>query len=98
MLLGNKGLAIFSAFSLGKKLTIRTKNKLNECFVIDWEKETNNLSYRRADDDDTIIQGTEILIFEIDNNDMLLLTLDKELTKFKHISLKNFKKILKFLS
>ncbi|WP_176524788.1 ATP-binding protein [Bacillus cereus] len=95
MLLGNKGLAIFSAFSLGKKLTIRTKNKLNECFVIDWEKETNNLSYRRADDDDTIIQGTEILIFEIDNNDMLLLTLDKELTKFKHISLKNFKKDIK---
>ncbi|MCU5273605.1 ATP-binding protein [Bacillus cereus] len=95
MLLGNKGLAIFSAFSLGKKLTIRTKNKLNECFVIDWEKETNNLSYRRADDDDTILQGTEILIFEIDNNDMLLLTLDKELTKFKHISLKNFKKDIK---
>ncbi|WP_277714154.1 ATP-binding protein [Bacillus atrophaeus] len=94
MLLGSKGLAIFSIFSLGEKLVIKTKNKVEKCYEIVWERNNGNPSYRELSDTN-MNYGTEITISMIDNTNMLLLQSEKELSKFKHISLRNFDPSLK---
>ncbi|MEC1549818.1 ATP-binding protein, partial [Bacillus rugosus] len=93
MLLGSKGLAIFSVFSLGDYVTIKTKNKLDECYLIEWDKNSGSPSYEKIEDN-SFYHGTEMTISNIDDESMLLLQSNKELQKFKHISLANYKKNL----
>jgi hypothetical protein len=93
MFLGSKGLAIFSAFSLGSKVTIRTKNENNEAYVINWIKGEKEFDYYEVESSE-ISEGTEVLISGINFKEMLLLASEKELIKFKHISIRNFKKDL----
>jgi hypothetical protein len=91
MFLGSKGLAIFSAFSLGSKVRIRTKNVNDKAYIINWDKGEKEFDYDEAEPSD-ISEGTEVLISGINFNEMLLLASEKELMKFKHISIRNFKK------
>ncbi|WP_233879887.1 ATP-binding protein [Virgibacillus halodenitrificans] len=93
MLLGSKGLAIFSVFSLGDYITIKTKNKVDECYLIEWDKNSTSPNYELIQDRD-FSYGSEIIISNIDKEDMLLLQSNKELQKFKHISLASYKKNL----
>ncbi|MGO4532646.1 ATP-binding protein [Paenibacillus sp. 2TAF8] len=91
MLLGSKGLAFFSVFSLGDKIEVRTKNKDGECYIIKWSKEDNQLMYDQVYNEE-YVKGTEIMICGVESNDLLLLSSEKELNKLKHISLINFKR------
>lgn len=92
MFLGSKGLAIFSAFSLGSKVRIRTRNENNRAYIINWNKGEKEFDYYETDSSD-ISEGTEVLISEINFKEMLLLASEKELIKFKHISIEISKKI-----
>lgn len=91
MFLGSKGLAIFSAFSLGSKVRIKTKNENNGAYIIEWDKGQKDFDYYEIDSHDGS-EGTEILISGINFKEMLLLSSERELKKFKHISIRNFKK------
>ncbi|MCG7410824.1 ATP-binding protein, partial [Paenibacillus sp. ACRRX] len=91
MLLGSKGLAIFSAFSLGNEVKIITKNTENKAYKIDWIRSGKEFSYDEIDASN-ISEGTEVSISGINFSEMLLLSSEKELRKLKHISIRNFKK------
>ncbi|PZT55625.1 ATP-binding protein [Paenibacillus silvae] len=94
MLLGSKGLAFFSVFSLGNKIEVRTKNIDGKCYIIKWSKEDGKLIYDQVYNED-YSKGTEIMISGVESNDLVLLSSEKELNKLKHISLINFKKDVK---
>lgn len=86
-LLGSKGLAIYSVFSLGKKLEIWSYSDDGN-FHVSWEME-DGLFYEELPIG-TIDSGTVVIISEIEIDDMVLLSSDKELNKFKHISMNKF--------
>lgn len=90
MMLGSKGLAIYSVFYLGKEVLIKTKNHLHESFKIKWNKEEMAPTYERINDSE-FSYGTEIIISDIDDNIISLLSTERELEKFKHLSVTNFK-------
>ncbi|MCY9445183.1 ATP-binding protein [Bacillus haynesii] len=92
MLLGNKGLAFYSMFSLGEKIEVRSLNSLGQKYYFEWEKGEKRFYYD-AVDNDSYSPGTEILIHGIEEDSILLLGSEKELNKFKHISLYNFQQI-----
>lgn len=73
MLLGSKGLAIFSVFSIGKGLQIVTRNKKGACFEVNWENGVENPEYHTVDEVD-FEYGTEVKIFGIADDVMTLLT------------------------
>lgn len=91
MLLGSKGLAFYSMFSLGNKIEVKSLNSKGHKYYFEWEKGKKEFYYDVIDDEDYSI-GTEILIKGIDDDNILLLSSEKELNKFKHISLYNFQK------
>ncbi|MGD6902251.1 ATP-binding protein [Bacillus infantis] len=91
MLLGSKGLAFYSMFSLGEKIEVKSLNSLGQKYYFEWEKGEKKFYYD-AVDNDSYSPGTEILIRGIEEDSILLLGSEKELNKFKHISLYNFQK------
>jgi hypothetical protein len=89
MLLGSKGLAFYSMFSLGEKIEVKSLNLSGEKYYFEWEKGEKTFFYDFVDNDSYSL-GTEITIHGIEEDNILLLSSEKELNKFKHISLYNF--------
>ncbi|WP_024424016.1 ATP-binding protein [Bacillus safensis] len=89
MLLGNKGLAFYSMFSLGEKIEVTSSNISGQKYYFEWEKGKKKFHYKEVEKDD-YSSGTEIFIRGIEEDSILLLSSEKELNKFKHISLYNF--------
>ncbi|WP_404467112.1 ATP-binding protein [Planococcus rifietoensis] len=90
MFLGSKGLALFSVFSLGENLEIKTKNKDNESYIIRWNKTSGIPEYELLNNEDILSYGTELTISDIEENNIFLLQSKRELNKFKHISISNY--------
>ena len=88
MLLGSKGLAVYSVFSLGDKLELWTKSDDGE-FAVIWDVGAK-IRYGEVENND-LAKGTKITISGIDKDDMVLLSSVKELNKLKHLSIRNFK-------
>ncbi|MBD2848539.1 ATP-binding protein [Paenibacillus sp. IB182496] len=89
MLLGSKGLAFYSMFSLGTKIEVRSFNSNGEKYYFEWFKGHKKFYYEYVAHENYAL-GTEILISGIEEDNILLLSSEKELSKFKHISLYNF--------
>ncbi|WP_348621574.1 ATP-binding protein [Paenibacillus polymyxa] len=89
MLLGSKGLAFYSMFSLGEKIEVKSLNTKGHKYYFEWFKGEKRYYYDQVDHENYAL-GTEILISGIEEDNILLLSSEKELNKFKHISLYNF--------
>lgn len=89
MLLGSKGLAFYSMFSLGDKIEVKSLNAQGQKYYVEWLKGEKRYYYTQVDDENYTF-GTEILISGVEEDNILLLGSEKELSKFKHISLYNF--------
>ncbi|MGZ9586471.1 ATP-binding protein [Paenibacillus marinisediminis] len=89
MLLGSKGLAFYSMFSLGDKIEVKSQNTQGQKYYFEWSKGEKKYYYTQVDDENYTL-GTEILISGVEEDNILLLSSEKESSKFKHISLYNF--------
>lgn len=86
-LLGSKGLAIYSIFFVRKKMEIWSYSNDGNSHI-SW-KMGEGLFYEELSTE-KIDNGSVVTISDIDTDDMILLSSDKELNKFKHISMNKF--------
>lgn len=86
-LTGSKGLGILSLFSIANKFTMETeRGKVRYC--VEWTKGQRSFTCEQIEPKNK--NGTELLITDIDNEYISILTDENELNKLKHISIKNF--------
>jgi len=77
---GSKGLGILTAFNLCNLLEIETySSKENKAYQILWEKGTGTIVYDNIDES---FIGTKLILHEISDDNIKLLTMNDELSKF----------------
>jgi hypothetical protein len=86
-LTGSKGLGILSLFSIANKFIMETERDKVRYRVI-WSKGQSAFTCEQISSKNA--NGTEIIITDIDDEYMAILTDENELNKLKHISIKNY--------
>lgn len=87
---GSKGLGLLSAFSLSNYIEIKTR-KNDKSYLIKWEKAQGEFNYseiKQLPDN-----GTKLIMRNISEDDINVLTDEEEYKKLRHVSLCHFKNI-----
>lgn len=87
---GSKGLGLLSAFSLSDCIEIQTR-KANKSYLIKWEKAKGGFNYNEIEQ--LTDCGTKLIMKNVSEDDINVLTDEEEYRKLRHISLSHFKSI-----
>lgn len=76
---GSKGLGFLTAFNLCNKIELNTYSSIDKCgYHLFWEKGSSKITYSESD---VQITGTEIILYDISDESIFLLTTNDELIK-----------------
>ncbi|WP_252225970.1 ATP-binding protein [Clostridium sp. ZBS2] len=87
-LAGSKGLGLLSSFTLSNYIEISTTNE-DESYLVKWKKSQGEFTYEKIEKLNE--KGTKLIMKNISDGDIVLLTDEEEYKKLRHMTIDHFK-------